>query len=134
MLKPDSHPPKKFFISFNNSPLKMLKNVFNFILKVLFVLKITKFLSWLFGLCRKTTGLERSGSITIQILPNISRSKGNQARKFGQLMEYNNTIFYFKSHTENEAGRLVPDLFLFSKKALYKVKAIVPQLDFNIFR
>ena len=38
-----------------------------------------------------------------------------------------------KNHAENEAGRLVPDLFLFFKKALYKVKAIVLQLDFNIF-
>ena len=27
--------------------------------------------------------------IAIQILPNISQSKGNQAMKFGQLIEYN---------------------------------------------
>ena len=27
--------------------------------------------------------------ITIRTLPNISRSKGNQAMKLGQLMEYN---------------------------------------------
>ena len=32
-------------------------------------------------------------------------------------------IFFFKNHAENEARRLVPDLFLFSKKALYEVKA-----------
>ena len=31
------------------SPLKMMKNVFYFISKALFVLKIFKFLSWLFG-------------------------------------------------------------------------------------
>ena len=30
-------------------PLKMMKNVFHFTLKALFVLKIFKFLSWLFG-------------------------------------------------------------------------------------
>ena len=29
--------------------------------------------------------------ITIHILYNISRNKGNQATKFGQLIEYNNT-------------------------------------------
>ena len=29
--------------------------------------------------------------ITIHILPNISRSKGNQIMKFGQLKEYNMT-------------------------------------------
>ena len=31
------------------SPLKMMKNGFYFMLKALFVLKIFKFLSWLFG-------------------------------------------------------------------------------------
>ena len=37
--------------------------------------------------------------------------------KFGQLIEYNkNKYFFFKIHAENEAGRLVPDLFLFFKK------------------
>ena len=33
----------------NESPLKLMKNVFYFILTALFVLKIFKFLSWLFG-------------------------------------------------------------------------------------
>ena len=42
--------------------------------------------------------------ITIHILPNKSRSKDNQAMKFGQLIEYNLIIFFFKSHTENETG------------------------------
>ena len=32
------------------------------------------------------TGLQ---TITINILPNISQSKGNQTMKFGQLIEYN---------------------------------------------
>ena len=43
-------------------------------------------------------------------------------------------IFVFKSHVENEAGRLVPDFFLFFKKALFEVKASGLQLSFNIFR
>ena len=30
---------------------------------------------------------------------------------------------FFKNHAENEAGRLEPDLFLFYKKVLYKLKA-----------
>ena len=38
-LKSDSHLPKKIFICFNDSPSKMIKNVFYFILKALFVLK-----------------------------------------------------------------------------------------------
>ena len=38
-------------------------------------------------------------TITIQILRNISRSKGNQAIKFDQLMEYNmRNIFFVKSY------------------------------------
>ena len=42
-------------------------------------------------------------------------------------------IFYFKNHAENEVGRLVPELFLFFKKALYKAKTIVQYFSFNIF-
>ena len=37
------------FICFNESPLKMMKNAFYFILKALFILKIFKFLSGHFG-------------------------------------------------------------------------------------
>ena len=45
-LKLNSHFPKKnFFICFNDSPSKMMKNAFYFILKALFLLKIFKFLS-----------------------------------------------------------------------------------------
>ena len=32
-------------------------------------------------------------------------------------------IFFFKYHAENEAGIIVPDLFLFFRKALYEAKA-----------
>ena len=32
-------------------------------------------------------------------------------------------MFFFKNHAENQAGRLVPDTFLFFKRALYEVKA-----------
>ena len=40
-------------------------------------------------------------TIVIHILPNISRSKGNQTMKFGQLTEYNmRNIFPEKSYTK----------------------------------
>ena len=43
-LKPGSYFLKEFrFIYFNESPLKMMKNYANFILKALFVLKIVIF-------------------------------------------------------------------------------------------
>ena len=45
-LKLDSHLPKKnVLFASNESPLKMMKNVFYFILKAQFVLKIFNFLS-----------------------------------------------------------------------------------------
>ena len=49
-------------------------------------------------------------TITILILPNIS---GSQTMKFGQLTQYNRISVFFKNYAEHEAGRLVPDLFIF---------------------
>ena len=41
---------------------------------------------------------------------NISRIKGNQTKKFGQLIEHPKRNIFF---SENEAGKLVPGRFLF---------------------
>ena len=57
--------------------------------------------------------------ITILMLLNISRSKGNQTMKFGQLREYEVRNIFLKNYADHEAGRLVPDPFLFSKAALF---------------
>ena len=57
-------------------------------------------------------------TIAINILSNISQRKSNQTMKFGQLIEYNKRIFFFKNYAENEACRLVPEFFLFLKKSL----------------
>ena len=40
-------------------------------------------------------------------------------------------MFFFDIHAENDAVRLVPDLFLFFKKTLNDVKASGLQLSFN---
>ena len=57
-------------------------------------------------------------TIAINILSSILGSKSNQAVKLGQLIQYNKrNVFFFKIYAENEAGRLVPDLFLFFKYA-----------------
>ena len=54
-LKSDPHLPKRFcLIYLIESPLEIMKNSFYFILKALFVLKIFKFLSQLFGHVGKT--------------------------------------------------------------------------------
>ena len=50
-LKSGSHLQRNCFIE---NPFKMMKNAFYFILKALFVLKIFKFLSRLFGHVEKT--------------------------------------------------------------------------------
>ena len=56
-------------------------------------------------------------TIAIQLLPNISQSKGNQTMKFDQLIEYKTRNNFLQNNVENETGRLVPDLFLIFEKA-----------------
>ena len=59
-FKVELSPSKKLcFICFNENPLKIMKNAFYFILKALFVLKIFKFLCWLFDNVEKTAWFER---------------------------------------------------------------------------
>ena len=78
-----------------------------FMLKTLFVLEIFT-LSWLFGYVEKRLDKKtnvnfkiRQQIITIHILPNISRSKGNQTRKFEQLTEcYMRNIFFQNSEAK----------------------------------
>ena len=69
-----------------------------------------------------------------RVLSKISRSKGNQAFEFGEVTEYKNIKLLSKNHAENEAERLVPELFLFFEKALYEVKGNGLQLCYNHIR
>ena len=65
-----------------------------------------------------TTSQREKQTIAIQILPNISQSKGNQTMKFSQLIEYNKrNIFLQKLWGETEAERLLPDPLLIFEKA-----------------
>ena len=45
------------------------------------------------------------------MLPNTSKSKGNQTMKFGQLIDYNMRNIFLKNHTQNVVEKLVPDHF-----------------------
>ena len=54
--------------------------------------------------------------------------------KFGELIEYNKIIYFFKNYLKIEAERLVPDLFLFSEKDYYETKESGLQLSFNMFQ
>ena len=90
-----------------------MKNAFNLTEKARFVLKILKFCRYFFvmqqnGLKRKVRSMSKfmtsqpgQQTILVHILPNISRSEGNQAMKFDQLIEYNmKNIFLKKSQAE----------------------------------
>ena len=52
--KSDTLLQRKLFIRFIESPLKIMKDAFYFILKAPLVLKILKYFSWLFGHLEKT--------------------------------------------------------------------------------
>ena len=59
-------------------------------------------------------------TIVICILPHISQSNESNGDQTMNLVNYwsiTEEIFFFKNYAENEAGRLVPDLFLFIKEA-----------------
>ena len=108
---------------------------------------------WLFVRIEKTAWLERHGwfqklwrnnlvnkqlqyicyiFITINMLPNISRSKGNQAMKLGHLIEYNKRNVFLQMSCRKWARETSSRPLFILKKALYKVKASGLQLKFNI--
>ena len=104
----------------------MIKSDFHFTLKSLFVLKIFNIFEFLVtyrdGLIRKIslisnfmTSQAEKQTITIHILPNISRSKGNQTMKFGQLIEYNMRKIFLEKPYKKCGGETIPRLF--SKKS-----------------
>ena len=130
-----------------------MKKCFLFHLKAFFVLKIFKFLSWhlnfWFVLVMQRKRLDEKDKVSFKIygvttcltnnykkhiLPNISRSKGNQITNFGQVIEYNERNIFLEKLHRKWAGRKVPGLFLFYEKALYVVKTSGLQLSFYIFR
>ena len=64
------------------------------------------------GLVSKFMTLERAiQAIAIHILPNISRSKGNQTMNFGQLTEYNSGNISLKKSCTKYGGETVPRTF-----------------------
>ena len=53
--------------------------------------------------------------ITIYVLLNILRSKGNQITKFDQLIDTNWETLFLKNDTQNKVEKLVPDPFIKNK-------------------
>ena len=109
------------------SSLKMMKHAFHFTLKVLVVAYILRFcLDFLAmrrnSLIRKIRLISKSmasqpgeQAIAVHILLNISKSKGNQAMKFGQLREHNTRSIFLEKHTHNVVKKLFSDPFLKSQ-------------------
>ena len=52
-------------------------------------------------------------------MPNISRSKGNQAMKFGQLIEYNTRNIFIEKSYAKCAGETIPDPYLKNQNWAY---------------
>ena len=108
-----------------------MKNVFYFTLKALFVLKILKFLSWLFG--HKINGLIRKMrliskpitsqpgylTIVIRMLPNISRNERNETAKFGELINYSMRNIFLEKLSTKCPGETIPDPFLKTQNWTY---------------
>ena len=117
-------------------------NAFYFILKALFVHKIFKFLSRLFGYVGKTAWLERYRWLQnswrhylvykqLEYTPSISQSKGNQTMKFGQLIEYSKINIFLQKlfgKWDREASSRPLFSFSFSKKLNMRWKQVVCSL------
>ena len=115
-------------------------------LKVLFVLKILTYLSWLFGYVKKR--LDQNTNINFKIYDVTECIKKNNSTRIAQYPRKSKTInernlvseqnimwdmSFSKNHAEYDTKALVTDLFCFFTKALYKVKASARHLNFNIF-
>ena len=104
----------------------MMKNVFYFTIKILFVLKMIRFLSGIFAHVKKQLNQKDQTDFkimasqpwkqttSIHILSNTSRSKDNQAMKFGHLIEFNMTNIFLKKSSIKYSGETIPRPF--SKK------------------
>ena len=90
--------------------------------KLLSFSRLLKFLSWLFGHVAKR--LDKKDKVDFKFydftawltnnctarIAQYLENKGNQAMKFGQLIECNmNETFFLRNHTQNVVEKLVPD-------------------------
>ena len=88
---------KVVFVCFNESPLKMMKNAFDFLLKALFVFEIFPVCPDFFRYVKKR--LDKRAMVNFKsydvthwtgnlynMLLNISRNKGNQTMKLGRFI------------------------------------------------
>ena len=51
-------------------------------------------------------------TIAMHVLPNVSRRKGNQTMKFGQVIKHKMRKTFLENYTQNAVEKLFPDSFL----------------------
>ena len=125
LLKSDFHLPKNNCYLLHWKPFKDHEECFLFHFKSSFCSQDIYDFVMNFWSCRKKrlirkirltskfmTSQPGSQTITIHILPNISRSKGNQKGKLGQLMEYNK-INIFLQKLCRKWGRETNSIFFY---------------------
>ena len=66
-------------------------------------------------------GSEWQAIIKIHILPKISRSKGNQTMKFGQLIEYNMINIFLKKSSTTWGGEASSTISFIKSEVLYNL-------------
>ena len=125
------------FLTIENS-LKVMKNAFYFILKALFILEILSFLAWLFGFVEKWLDKKAMVNfkfmapytgqqiITIHLIPNISRSKGNETWLVNKIQREN--INFLQKPCRKWVGETsFRPLFVFQKSFIWgKCKLSAP--------
>ena len=84
-----------------------MENGFYFSLKALFVLKIFNFFVKVFCFFKVY-----DVTTSMHIMTSISRSKGNQAMKLGQLVKYNMRNIFLEKSYRKYGGEKLPDPFL----------------------
>ena len=146
-IKVGLSPSKKiYFVCFIESPLKIMKNAFYFILKAFFVLKTFELL---LSLSSRKNDFDQKDNVKFQNLWHHSlvnkqlqytycqiSQKVKTTRQRNLVCQQNKMrkIFFIKKYKVNQVGRLVPNHFLFIRRALYEVKRRDMQLTFNLFR
>ena len=119
------------------SPLRMMKNNFSFMLKALFVLKILKGLYW--PACIVGKRLDQKAKVNFKICDVINWQKndyntyiaqwntGNQTMKFSEPIEYNMTnIFLQKAYRKRGEKTSSRPFFVFIKLYLNSKQMVCP--------
>ena len=143
LIKVGLSPSKKIcVICLIESPLKIMKNAFCFILKALFFSRYLRFCHDFLvkkciknGLIRKIrltskfmTSQPGSQTIAIHIFSDISQSKGNQTMRFGQLIEYNKRNIFLEKLCGTWGREASSSLFIFLKELNMRWKQVICSL------